>query len=288
MNSNTARAFLLVVSTTVSSVAPTASLRAQQALTVTPVNGTSMATILSGPRSAVLVDAQLSTADVTSLIEKVRATGKPLAAIYITHAHPDHALGLDGLRAAFPEAKLIASKATSDGIAAAYAGWRERFAARLAPQASTDPFKFEAPGKSFEVDGVRAEVIDGLHGDDANSMAVWIPSQKVLIAGDVLFNKVHLLLSAQRTPEDRAAWVASVDRLEKLGATTIVAGHVKAGLAMNGDAFAFTRTYIKDFYEAAAQAGAVPGLVAAMKAKYPDSDLDFLLSASAAAALAGR
>lgn len=261
---------------------------AQQALTITPVYGTSTATIVAGPRSVALIDAQLSAADVTALTAQLRSVGKPLTAIYITHAHPDHVLGLDGILAAYPDAKLLATPKTSAAVTAAYAGWRERFAARLAPNTPSATLRFDPVTTGFEVDGVRLDVLDNLHGDDANSTAIWIPSQKVLIGGDILFNQVHVWTANQRTPADRLAWLATLDTLAKLGATTVVSGHARPGLPLDTAAIPFTRDYVKTFDEAASQAANAQALVAAMKAKYPNADQEFFLTTGANAVMAGR
>lgn len=50
-------------------------------------------TIVSGEHDAVLIDAQFTRSDAQGLAEKIKATGKNLTTVYVTHGHPDHYWG---------------------------------------------------------------------------------------------------------------------------------------------------------------------------------------------------
>ena len=69
---------------------------------------------------------------------------------------------------------------------------------------------------------------------------------KTLVAGDLLFNEVHLWLGESLQPE-RKAWAASVDRLSALGATKVIAGHKKPGLPDDTSSLAYTKSYLARF-----------------------------------------
>jgi glyoxylase-like metal-dependent hydrolase (beta-lactamase superfamily II) len=51
-------------------------------------------TLVTGERDAVVIDTQFIVAEVTALGDLIERSGKRLTAIYITHAHGDHCLGL--------------------------------------------------------------------------------------------------------------------------------------------------------------------------------------------------
>jgi glyoxylase-like metal-dependent hydrolase (beta-lactamase superfamily II) len=60
-------------------------------------------TIVSGERDAVVIGGQFTRTDAERLAETIKASGKSLKAVYVTHGHPDHYWGLTTLRAAFPQ-----------------------------------------------------------------------------------------------------------------------------------------------------------------------------------------
>lgn len=54
--------------------------------------------IISGKNEVVLIDAQFQKDDAQVLADKIRATGKTLTTIYISHSDPDFYFGLDELK----------------------------------------------------------------------------------------------------------------------------------------------------------------------------------------------
>ena len=68
--------------------------------------------IVSGAHDAILVDAQFGKAQAEQVVERLRAGGKRLTTIYISHGDPDYYFGLDTLTQAFPAAKVVASAPT--------------------------------------------------------------------------------------------------------------------------------------------------------------------------------
>ncbi|MBN0301451.1 MBL fold metallo-hydrolase, partial [Pseudomonas aeruginosa] len=68
--------------------------------------------LLLGQRESVLIDAHISGADAEQLVKRIQASGKTLSTIYISHGAPDFYFGLDVLKAAFPEAKILATAHT--------------------------------------------------------------------------------------------------------------------------------------------------------------------------------
>src|SRR5258707_3303051 len=69
------------------------------------------ATLISGKRDAVLVDAFITVEQTGALVEWVAASGKNLTTIYSTHGHGDHFFGIGALLERFPTARAVATPA---------------------------------------------------------------------------------------------------------------------------------------------------------------------------------
>src|SRR5258706_14557657 len=69
------------------------------------------ATLISGQRDAVLVDALLTVEQAHALVEWVEAHGKNLTTIYVTHGHGAHFFGIGALLERFPPARAVATPA---------------------------------------------------------------------------------------------------------------------------------------------------------------------------------
>jgi glyoxylase-like metal-dependent hydrolase (beta-lactamase superfamily II) len=67
------------------------------------------ATLLSGQRDAVLVDALLTVQEAHALVDGVAASGKHLTTISVSHGHGDHFFGIAALQNRFPTARAVAT-----------------------------------------------------------------------------------------------------------------------------------------------------------------------------------
>src|SRR6201987_3685645 len=77
---------------------------------------TNTVTLIDGERDAILVDAFLSVEHSKELVDWIVESGKNLTAIYITHAHGDHFLGLKLLLDRFPNARAFATASVVAGM----------------------------------------------------------------------------------------------------------------------------------------------------------------------------
>jgi glyoxylase-like metal-dependent hydrolase (beta-lactamase superfamily II) len=243
-------------------------------------------TLVAGNTEAVLIDAQYTQSEVSALGDLIEQTGKRLTSIYITHGHYDHYYGLGQLVARFPAARPVATtpviayiNATLDDQAKQWQGYfGDDFAkASILPQA--------LEGDVIELEGRELRVIDVGQGDIAPSTVVHIPSINTVVAGDVVYNRIHLML-ALTGPMQWQAWIDSVDRIAGLGAKTIVAGHKRPD-ASDDDVSTIldgTRAYIRDFRDAVAASTTAGEVVGIMKTKYEDyGNLTTLLFSARAA-----
>src|SRR5881398_1293095 len=78
------------------------------------------ATLITGNREALLVDAGFTRADGHRLVAEVLDTGKALTKVLVSHADPDYYWGAEVLAEAFPDAELLATPLVIDHIAEKY------------------------------------------------------------------------------------------------------------------------------------------------------------------------
>ncbi|CAM4034454.1 hypothetical protein RABR111495_24385 [Rahnella bruchi] len=81
-----------------------------------------------------MIDAQFQRHDAEKRVEMIKASGKKLTTVYISLSDPDFYFGLDAIRAAFPQAKVVATQATVDQINAT----KDRKVAFWGPQLKDD------------------------------------------------------------------------------------------------------------------------------------------------------
>ncbi|NVM77936.1 glyoxylase-like metal-dependent hydrolase (beta-lactamase superfamily II) [Duganella sp. SG902] len=224
--------------------------------------------IVSGDKDAVLIDAQFSRGEALKLVEKIKATGKHLTTIYISHDDPDFYFGLDVIHAAFPDAKIVATPAVIAGIekkkAAKVAFWGPILKDN-APHEVIVPQPLQ--GDTIKLEGQTLQIKDAPRG------YVWIPSIKAVVGGVVLFNDLHVWMADTQTPESRRQWLATLDGIAALKPATVVPGHFKPGAALTTEAISYTRNYVISFENETAKAADSAALVARMKALYPSAGL---------------
>src|SRR3954452_22809717 len=80
------------------------------------------ATLITGEREALLVDAGFTRADGHRLVAEVLDSGKTLTQVFISHADPDYYWGAEVIADAFPDAQLLATPLVSAHIAEKYEG----------------------------------------------------------------------------------------------------------------------------------------------------------------------
>lgn len=254
---------------------PAASIAAAPALTLEVYNpGTASvfpvsSVIVSGELEAILIDAQFQRNDAEALVQKIKAGGRKLTTIYVSHSDPDFYFGLDTLRAAFPEAKILATPQTVAKIKASMDGKLAYWGPVLkdnAPKALVLPEPLA--GDTLRIEGQTLQV-KALRGPAPDRSYVWIPSLKTVAGGVVVFGNSHVWIADTQTPESRRHWLATLDGIAKLRPTTVVPGHYLGDAPKGLEAVRFTAGYLKAFEQEAKRAKDSGALVAAMKQRYP-------------------
>jgi len=225
--------------------------------------------LVSGAHDAILVDAQFSTAEATQLVEKIKASGKHLTTIYISHGDPDFYFGLATLHAAFPDARIVATAQTVAHIQATKDAklkvWGPQLGANV-PAELLVPTPLQ--GDTLTLEGQELKVI-GLDGPSPERTALWVPSIRTVMGGVLVDAGQHVFMADTQTPQSHQDWLAALERIAALQPERVIPGHFAEGAAQDLAAVTFTADYIRAFDEEAAKAKDAAQLVEAMQKRYP-------------------
>jgi glyoxylase-like metal-dependent hydrolase (beta-lactamase superfamily II) len=233
--------------------------------------------IIEGTREVMLVDAQLTKTNAERVLQEIRETKKPLSIIYITHEHADHFLGLEVFKEACPGVRIIANSAVTDRINKVYQEKVDKWKKILGSGATSHVVAIEkVDGNFIEFETSKIELLKDVQGDTDENTMLWIPGQRILIAGDVLFNKMHVY-TAETDSKARGKWLNSINRIRELKPSVVIPGHSKAGAPLDASsAVDFTENYLLAFEEELKKAKDSDSLINAMKERFPS--VDFLLA----------
>lgn len=174
----------------------------------------------------VVIDALGSPALATRLMEEIRKlTPKPVTHVIVTHYHADHIYGLQAFQKV--GAKIIAHSASRAYLNSQTAALRlEVSRTDLAPWIDNNTRILPAdewisgPGERT-IGGVRLVLLPVGPAHTAEDMAVYLPEEKVLFAGDLVFrNRIPFVGEA-----NSGHWIEALDALLRLDAAAVVPGH---------------------------------------------------------------
>lgn len=238
-------------------------------------------TLVTGARDAVLINAQFSTVDARNLVDLIKASGKRLTTIYISHGDPDFYFGLVTLVTAFPEAKVLATPQTIAHINKSAEGKLKYWGPILAVGA---PSRIVIPdplvGNQIDLEGNALEII-GLDGPTPDRTFVWIASARTVAGGIPVFGGEYVWMADTQTAQSHSDWLTTLDRIASFKPETVVPGHFKPGAPLNLESVCFTADYIRAFDEETAKASDSGELIEAMKQRYPGLGAALALELSA-------
>lgn len=181
-------------------------------------------TLILGDKGAILVDTGMTDrvgAHLRKAVEKI--TKLPITHIINTHHHGDHILG----NAAFPGTEIISSENCKKLVEETGADWiaiAESAVGYKLPDTKAIPASRTYASQTrtpVEINGVKMEFWVPEAAHTKGDMLVWLPDDKVLIAGDVLVNTT--------TPNFRDAelkkWIQTLADIRQFPAKTIIPGH---------------------------------------------------------------
>ena len=224
-------------------------------------------TIVYGPHEAMLVDAQFQRQYADKLIKMVKATGRTLKYIYISHSDPDYYFGLAEIRKAFPGARVISTAQTAYLISATKDAklqvWKDKLGAD-APAELTVPEAVVSD--DITLDGEKVSIRSN-HNDPAHSY-LWIPSTRTILGGISVLTGEHLWMADTTSLAGIDAWLKVIEDMKGLDPAHVIAGHYEA-TDQSPAQLDFVHDYLTEYRQAAASSKASAGIVTAMTARFP-------------------
>ena len=230
-------------------------------------------TLITGAHDAVLVDPPLTNAQAAEVGDWIAASGRRLSGIYVTHGHGDHWFGAIPLLQRFPGATVWATAGTADHMAAQNSPefrasfWDKVFPDEL-PAGDIDVTIVDEDG--FDLDGEPLVPIEVGHTDTDATTMLHVPTAGLLVAGDVVYNAVHLYLTESGGVAGFDEWLAALDVAEQLAPAVVVAGHKNSAAPDSPEQIEATRRYLTDargLFETSTDAS---GFYQEMLTRHPD------------------
>ena len=203
-------------------------------------------TLVSGPKEAILFDAQFSTKDGEQLVQMIRASGKTLKAIVITSGDPDFYFGLQPIVNAFPQVKVLATPQVVDHIRATKEAKLQFWGPQMKDGAPTSLTVPQATTQTqFTVDG---EPLELRHSNDYAAY-IWIPANRAIIGGTGVASGIHVWTADTQSEEQRSTWRNVLSEMQSLQPTQVVPGHYIGERPTGDKAIRFTQDYLQSFVQ---------------------------------------
>lgn len=230
------------------------------------------AVLIAGKQDAVLIDTCLVLSDAARLVALVRASGKTLRGVYITHAHPDHYFGNGVLREAFPAAKIYARQGVIDFMReyrAKLVHWREMFGDEMPREL---PMPEPLTGDGTRLEGREIRFVDLPMCETVHATAYYVPSEGAVVAGDLIYSGMHHYMADTNDPD---SWIEAIGVVRRLGQIKrVFPGHGPVGGPELLDA---SEAWLRDYKDVARHGVRFVDAAKEMMRRYPKHGLPLLL-----------
>jgi glyoxylase-like metal-dependent hydrolase (beta-lactamase superfamily II) len=203
-------------------------------------------TLIYGSEDAVLTDPPLTTDQARVLGDWVAAKGRNLTDIFITHGHGDHWFAAGPLAERFG-ARVVASAGTIEQMHASV-GLRPLLWDKVDTGIPPTPVTaVTVPDNRFALEGHELVIVEVGDTDSADTSVLHVPDLELVVAGDVIYNGVHMYLAQGAVVGGFGRWRDAIDKVEALGPRHIVCGHQNKQLDDDAErTIAETRQYLDD------------------------------------------
>jgi glyoxylase-like metal-dependent hydrolase (beta-lactamase superfamily II) len=228
-------------------------------------------TLIYGSEDAVLTDPGLTADQARAVGDWVAGKDRNLTDIFVTHGHGDHWFAASLLAERFG-ARVVASAGTIAQMQASVATrpllWDKLYPGMIPPSPVT---AVPIPGDRLTLEGHDLVIVETGDTDSADSTVLHIPDLELVVAGDVIYNGVHMYLAQRAVVGSLDPWRAAIDTVAALQPRHIVCGHQNRQL--DDDArrtIAETRQYLDDADELLRAQSTATGFFNAKIERYPD------------------
>ncbi|WP_405891416.1 MBL fold metallo-hydrolase [Streptomyces sp. NBC_00133] len=203
-------------------------------------------TLIHGRQDAVLADPPLTRQQAEKVGDWVEASGKRLTHIVATHGHGDHWFTAGMLAERFGAQVVTTAGAIAQMHNNVYARevlWDVIWPGQIPPSPVT---AVTVPGNRLTLEGHDVNIVEVGHADSDDSAVLHVPDLDLVVAGDVIYNGVHMYL-AESADGNLGPWRKAIDTVAALQPRRIVASHQNKNLDDNAERLiAETRRYLDD------------------------------------------
>lgn len=207
-------------------------------------------TLIAGERTAVLVDPPLTRDQTERVGDWITRSGKELAHVYITHGHGDHWFGTGELLRRFPTAQAWAlpgaiAMMRHQATTGRASRWDQDFPGLIG---DTPVVAEPVPDEGLFLEGHVLTPVAVGHTDTDDTSVLHVPDLDLVVAGDAVYNNVHLYLS-EGADGGFDAWLRALDTVSNLHPDVLVAGHQDRSRSDTPETVPQTRAYLNDVAE---------------------------------------
>jgi glyoxylase-like metal-dependent hydrolase (beta-lactamase superfamily II) len=231
--------------------------------------------LISGTSEAILFDVFMLHSNANQIADGIMKSGKTLRTVMISHAHPDHFMGLDVITERYPRAQVVSTQNVVADIKTDGPWMFSMLKEKLGPEGPTRlvvPDVLAEPALTIE--GVKLAVVEFGEGESKHIAAVYIPELKALLSADLVYNQAHLYLQEKHLD----SWLVRLDELEEFTKDRVTTIHPGHGKAAGLELIEQTRSYLHDFADAV-KSGDAKTAEQRMLGKYPNYNVKQFLTA---------